>query len=111
VSTAKDFQIDSNDYLGIYSDRWFGKVKIYLEGDQLWFSSLRSPGLTGPMYYYKDNQFAIKWIKRDMDADAFALFSLDEEGKAVSMTMKGISPDIDFSYDFQDLYFERVEIE
>jgi hypothetical protein len=109
VATVDDSNINPNQYLGVYADNWFGNVKIYLEGDQLWFSSLRSPGLTGPMYYFKANQFAIKWVKREMDADAFAVFSLDEEGKAVSMTMKGISPDIDFSYDFQDLYFERVE--
>jgi hypothetical protein len=60
------------------------------------------------MYHYKANAFAIRWEFREMDADAFAIFSLDEEGKAVSMRMKGISPDIDFSYDFQDLDFERI---
>jgi len=95
----------------LYEDNWFGKVKIYLEGNQLWFSSLRSPRLSGPMYLFRSNTFAVRWEYREMDADAFAIFSLDEEGKAVSMTMKGISPDIDFSYDFQDLYFERVERE
>lgn len=109
VETAEVSHINPEDYMGVYKDNWFGKIKIYLEGDQLWFSSFRSPGLTGPMYYYRDRQFAIKWLKREMDADAFAIFSLDEEGKAVSMTMKGISPDIDFSYDFQDLFFRRVE--
>jgi CubicO group peptidase (beta-lactamase class C family) len=109
VAATDGSQIDPDDYLGIYADKWFGEVRIYLEGDHLWFSSVRSPGLTGPMYFFKANQFAIKWLKREMDADAFAIFSLDEEGKAVSMTMKGISPEIDFSYDFQDLYFERVE--
>ena len=45
-----------------------------------------------------------------MDADAFAIFSLDEEGVAQTIAMKGISPDIDFSYDFQDLNFERTEV-
>ena len=44
-----------------------------------------------------------------MNADAFAMFVLDEEGKAVGIKMKGISPNIDFSFDFQDLDFERVE--
>ena len=44
-----------------------------------------------------------------MDADSFAIFSLDEEGKAQIIKMKGISPAIDFSFDFQDLFFERAE--
>jgi len=111
VEAAGDAQINPNDYTGIYEDKWFGKVKIYKEGDQLWFSSFRSPALTGPMFYFRNNTFAIKWLKREMDADAFVIFSLDEEGKAKTITMKGISPDIDFSYDFQDLYFERKESE
>ena len=85
------------------------KVKIYEKGGQLWFSSRRSPKLTGPMYHYKANAFAIRWEQRDLDADAFAIFTLDEQGVAQSMIMKGISPDIDFSYDFQDLDFRRVE--
>ena len=107
VESANDDHINPKDYTGIYEDPWFGKIKIYLEDDQLWFASLRSPALTGPMYFYKGNAFAIKWVKRELDADAFAIFSLDEEGKAQSIRMKGISPDIDFSYDFQDLHLER----
>jgi hypothetical protein len=59
------------------------------------------------MYHYKANTFAIKWEIRELDADAFALFTLDEEGKAQGFTMKGIAPDIDFSYDFHDLDFTR----
>ena len=42
-----------------------------------------------------------------MDADAYVLFSLDERGVAMGMTMKPISPLTDFSYDFQDLNFHR----
>jgi CubicO group peptidase (beta-lactamase class C family) len=111
VAETEDAQLDPEQYLGIYEDKWFGRIKIYQQGSQLWFTSLRSPKLTGPMYFYKANSFAIKWEHREMDADAFAVFSLDEEGMARSLTMKGISPDIDFSYDFQDLYFERTGLE
>ncbi len=111
VAESNDDHVNPDHYLGIYEDKWFGRIKIYLQGDQLWFTSLRSPKLTGPMFFYKANSFAIKWEHREMDADAFAIFGLDEEGMAQSLTMKGISPDIDFSYDFQDLYFERTEVE
>ncbi len=109
VETANDDHINRDNYMGVYEDQWFGKVKVHMKGDQLWFTSLRSPKLTGPMFFYKANAFAIKWEFREMDADAFAIFSLNEEGKAVNFKMKGISPDIDFSYDFQDLSFQRVE--
>ncbi len=109
VEAASDKHIKPDDYTGIYEDPWFGKIRIYLQEGQLWFASMRSPALTGPMYYYKANAFAIRWEKRDMDADAFAIFSLDEEGKAERIRMKGISPDIDFSYDFQDLDLQRVD--
>ncbi len=109
VENADDSHINPDDYTGVYEDKWFGKVKVHLDGEQLWLTSLRSPKLTGPMYFYKANAFAIKWIYRELDADAFTIFSLDEEGKAQKINMKGISPDIDFSYDFQDLYFERID--
>jgi hypothetical protein len=61
------------------------------------------------MNFYKANSFAIKWEYQDMNADAFATFNLDEEGKAQGIKLKGISPTIDFSFDFQDLDFKRVE--
>ena len=109
VEAASDAHINPDDYIGIYEDRWFGKIKIYLQDRQLWFSSLRSPALTGPMFFYKANAFAIKWEDRDLDADAFAIFSLDEEGLARRIRMKGVSPDIDFSFDFQDLDLVRVD--
>lgn len=76
---------------------------------ELWFKSYRSPKLNGKMSYYKANAFAIKWEYQEMNADAFALFSLDEEGKAQSIKMKGISPNIDFSFDFHDLDLKRIE--
>jgi hypothetical protein len=42
-----------------------------------------------------------------MNADAFVLFTLDERGIATGMHMKPVSPLTDFSYDFQDLDFQR----
>ena len=61
------------------------------------------------MYFYKANTFAIKWTYPDLEADAFAMFVLDEEGKAQQIKMKGIAPDIDFSYDFHDLDLRRID--
>ncbi len=109
VSKAKTKHLNYNDYVGTYEDDWFGNIEIWLEDDKLWFKSLRSPKLNGEMFYYKANTFAIKMDYKDMPCDAFAMFCLDEEGKAQSIKMKGISPNIDFSFDFQDLDLKRVE--
>ena len=109
VDAAKNMKINAADFTGIYEDKWFGKIEVFLKGNQLWFKSFRSPKLNGPMSFYKANTFAIKWEYRDMDCDAFAMFALDENGKAESIKMKGISPAIDFSFDFQDLDLQRVK--
>jgi CubicO group peptidase (beta-lactamase class C family) len=109
VELAKNIKINIQDYIGIYEDNWFGKIEIFTKNEQLWFKSYRSPKLNGPMSFYKANTFAIKWEYKDMSCDAFATFCLDEEGKAKSLSMKGISPSIDFSFDFQDLDLRRVE--
>ncbi len=96
-------------FKGRYRDNWFGCVDIVLRKGNLLFLSKRSPKLKGQMFYYKANTFVVKWDYRDMNADAFLIFNLNEEGKPVSFRMKGISPDIDFSFDFQHLYFKRVK--
>jgi CubicO group peptidase (beta-lactamase class C family) len=109
VAAAKNTKISAGDYTGTYEDKWFGKIEIFLKGNQLWFKALRSPKLNGPMSYYNANTFAIKWEYQDMNCDAFAMFSLDENGKAQNIKMKGISPNIDFSFDFQDLDLQRIK--
>jgi hypothetical protein len=103
----KGGQIDTATYTGTYSDDWLGDIMISAKGQQLWFISKRSPKLTGEMLPYKGNAFVVKWRDRSMHADAFVLFSMDENGKASGMTMKPVDPDTDFSYDFQDLSFHR----
>jgi CubicO group peptidase (beta-lactamase class C family) len=108
VEQSDNSKINENNYIGVYEDNWFGKVEVFKKGEQLWFKSYRSPKLNGSMRYYKDQTFAIKWEYRDMNADAFAIFSLDANGKAQSIKMKGISPNIDFSFDFHDLDLKRV---
>jgi len=109
VAAASKTPVKTENYTGVYEDKWFGKVEVFMKGNQLWIKSYRSPKLNGSMSFYKANSFAVKWEYQDMNADAFAIFSLDEEGKAQSIKMKGISPDIDFSFDFQDLDLQRIK--
>ena len=100
--------IDVINFIGIYEDPWFGKVEVFKKGEDLYMKALRSPLLTGKMLFYKATTFAVKWDYSDMNCDAFATFNLNPEGKAIEIKMAGISPNIDFSFDFQDLHLKRV---
>jgi CubicO group peptidase (beta-lactamase class C family) len=98
---------DVKPFIGVYADNWFGEITISEKSSIMRFDSKRSPKLTGELIFYKGNTFVVKWDDRSMDADAFAIFSLDENGNPSGMKMKAISPLTDFSYDFQDLEFVR----
>jgi CubicO group peptidase (beta-lactamase class C family) len=110
VAASKKTKFDPQHFVGLYEDNWFGKVEVFLKKGQLWIRSYRSPKLNGPMHFYSANVFAVKWEYRDMNCDAFADFTVDETGKAQSIKMRGISPSIDFSFDFQDLDLRRVAV-
>lgn len=96
------------DLPGTYSDPWLGNITISQKADQLFFLADRSPGLDGEIFWYKANTFVIKWKDRSMDADAFMKFQLDFDGNPAGFTMKAISPLTDFSFDFHDLNFTKI---
>jgi CubicO group peptidase (beta-lactamase class C family) len=108
VQKANAGKLELSPYLGTYKDPWLGEVTISVKNGKAWFDSKRSPKLTGEVLAYKANTFIVKWRDRSMDADAFMSFVLDQEGKAAGFTMKAISPLTDFSYDFHDLDFKRI---
>jgi len=99
---------DPSMFTGAYRDPWFGEIVIEQKEDRMQFRSKRSPALTGELLHYKGNTFIVKWNDRSMDADAYVLFQTGFDGKASGITMKTISPLTDFSFDFQDLEFSRV---
>jgi hypothetical protein len=94
-------------FLGTYSDKWFGDVVISEKDSKLWLVSVRSPRLKGELLAYKGSTFIVKWNDRSFDADAFVTFTTNADGNATGMKMEAISPLTDFSYDFQDLDFTR----
>jgi len=102
----KKLKIDKKALVGTYKDNWFGDVEIYEKKGKLIFESKRSPQLTGEMFFYKDNIYAIKWYNEYFHADAF-VFADIKDGKMIGFKMKAISPLTDFSYDFHDLDFTR----
>ncbi|MRR24344.1 DUF3471 domain-containing protein, partial [bacterium] len=79
------------------------------ENGRLRFRSAKSPRMRGEMFHYNANTFIVKWDDRSLNADAFAVFTLNREGEPASFTMEAISPLTDFSFDFQDLFLERKQ--
>ena len=108
VQSKKLNKIEGQKYLGLYEDPWFGKVEVFMAGDKMHIKSHRSPKLNGEMEFYKDHTFAVKWEYQDMNADAFVIFQMGKNHLAEGIKMLGISPNIDFSFDFQDLDFKRI---
>ncbi|MRR19307.1 serine hydrolase [bacterium] len=100
-------EIDPKAFIGTYTDVWFGDVVISEENGKLRFRAVKSPKMKGEMFHYTANTYIVKWDDRSMDADAFAVFSLDKQGKPHLIKMEAISPLTDFSYDFHDLNLVR----
>ena len=94
--------------IGVYNDAWLGEAEVYEKDGQLWFRSKRSVRLTGPMTYYTGNTYLVKWTDRSLDADAYMVFELDKDGNSSGIKLSAISPLTDFSFDFQDLDFKKV---
>ncbi|MDI9258244.1 serine hydrolase [Flavobacterium sedimenticola] len=104
----KKSKIDFTPYIGTFKDNWFGEVVITEKKGKLYFASKRSPRLTGEIFFYKDQNFVVKWNVRSFNADAHIFFDKSDNGSVSHFTMKAISPLTDFSYDFHDLDFNRV---
>lgn len=105
VVNSKKQKIDFKKYVGTYKDNWLGEVVISEKKGKLYFASTRSPQLSGEVFFYKENNFVVKWDNRYFNADAHIFFDKNNS----EFTMKPISPATDFSYDFQDLSFSKVK--
>lgn len=100
-------KIDYDPYTGTYTDKWFGNVVISVKNGKLWFDSKRSPKFSGELLAYEGNTFIVRWEEQIMFADAYVTFFGDNTGKAKQIKMKALYPFTDFSFDFQDLDFNR----
>ncbi len=101
--------IDTVVFGGVYHDNWLGDVVISKINGVVRFKTKRSRKLSGEVMPYNANTMVVKWDIHSMDANAFMIFNLNEHGKPTGFTMKPISPETDFSYDFQDLDFKKIK--
>jgi hypothetical protein len=59
--------------------------------------------------HYNGNIFIVHWNDRSLNADAYVRFEQGYDTKVNEMTMRAVSPETDFSFDFQDLHFTRTD--
>ncbi len=95
-------------YAGTYRDEWYGDVVITESNGQLGIRFAHSPSLTGPLEHWQYDTFVARWSDRSLRADAYVTFTLDPDGKVASVKMLPASPEVDFSFDFQDLDLKPV---
>lgn len=101
-------------YAGTWRDPWYGDIIIERRTTGrgrdarvgLWLAFSRTPSLKGPLEAY-DGETLRTRLPDKREEDAFITFKL-EGGRPISATMKAVSPDADFSYDFHDLRLTRV---
>ncbi|KPF81493.1 serine hydrolase, partial [Brevundimonas sp. AAP58] len=93
-------------YAGTWRDPWYGDIVIEMRDGRPWLRFTRTPALQGPLEPYDGEMMRTRFPDK-REEDAFITFEL-ENGRPVRATMKGVSPDIDFSYDYQDLRLTRV---
>ena len=95
------------DYAGVYRDAWYGDVHVDREPTGLVIRFSRTPVLVGDLKHWQHDTFLVRWRERELRADAFITFELGPHGRVREARMEAASPEVDFSYDFQDLELLR----
>ncbi|HEY8165931.1 MAG TPA: serine hydrolase [Gemmatimonadaceae bacterium] len=90
-------------YAGVYTDPWYGEVAITLERGKLSIRFAHTPELSGELEHWQYDTFIARWKERELRADAYVTFALNPDGTVDQVKMRAVSPDTDFSFDFQDL--------
>ncbi len=96
-------------YVGTYRDPWYGDVVVTQAGEGLEIRFEHTPWLVGTLSHWQHDTFIARWYDRAVRADAFVTFSLNPEGRIVSVRMEAVSPATDFSFDFHDLDLKPVD--
>ncbi|WP_232328568.1 MULTISPECIES: serine hydrolase [Sphingomonas] len=91
-------------YAGDYVDPWYGPISIRNDGGKLRIDFKQTPRMTGTLEHWQYDSFRTVWDDKAIEP-AYVTFSLDADGKIERITMKAVSPLVDFSWDYQDLLF------
>ena len=93
--------------LGVYRDPWFGEVKVCPDNGQVRFVSEKSPMLAGRVMR-SGKRLLVDWDDDGVDAEAWLDFHAADGASPARLAMAKVDPEADFSYDYEDLAFERV---
>ena len=93
--------------LGQYRDPWFGDITVCAAGEGVRFESAKSPRLAGPVLR-AGNRYLVDFDTLGSDADAWLDFGAGADGRPATLAMAKVDPDADFSYDYEDLAFQRL---
>ena len=96
-------------YVGTYHDPWRGDAFVRKADGGLVLRISRTVFLEGPLVHYSGNIFIVRWNDRSLRADAYVRFEQGFSEEVVGMTLNAVSPNTDFSFDFQDLDFKKTE--
>jgi CubicO group peptidase (beta-lactamase class C family) len=94
-------------YVGVYKDTWYGSATIRLDNGGLVLTFDQTPGMVGDLEHWQYDTFKTHWHD-PTTPDAFVTFALKADGGVDHFKMVAVSSLADFSYDYQDLYFEPV---
>ena len=86
---------------------WLGEALLCPEQGALRFSVAKSPMLRGQVMQLGE-RWLVQWDTLGRDTDAWLQ---PDDGTPPSVRLAAIDPDIDFSYDYQDLLFEPQAVE
>jgi CubicO group peptidase (beta-lactamase class C family) len=89
---------------GRYQDPWLGNATLCPEHGTLRFSVEKSPTLRGTVMQL-GSRWLVQWDTLGADAEPWLQV---QPGTPPTLTLSAIDPDIDFSYDYQDLQFTRI---
>ena len=94
-------------YAGTYTDPWYGTVTVAPEGSgrqmRLAIRFANTPLLVGTLEHWQHDTFVARWADSTLRADAYVTFALTPGGAVREARMEPVSPETDFSFDFQDL--------
>jgi CubicO group peptidase (beta-lactamase class C family) len=102
--------MDLAKYAGSYRDPWYGDITIAREGEGLVMRFSHTPALVGDLVHFQHDTFIVRWRDRELRADAYVTFALNPNGTIDQAKMRAVSPETDFSFDFQDLLLKPVPV-
>jgi CubicO group peptidase (beta-lactamase class C family) len=88
-------------YAGVYKDAWYGRVTVKHSGGSLTIDFEKTPGMNGRLEPWEGESFRTHFA--DPSLENAVLTFVVEKGRVAGATARALSPDADFSYDFQDL--------